>query len=96
MFLNFFFKVIVDGRGVLVVVGILKIEKKVKLEEKSLIVFGKRKEKDKERREKRDKDYYKLKQKKKKKKKKKFKQYDYLDYEDSFFEFLERCFFLLI
>ncbi|KAM7176083.1 PHD finger protein 20-like protein 1 isoform 7-T8 [Macrochelys suwanniensis] len=71
-------------------VGILKTEKKVKLEEKSTSSFGKKKEKDKEKKEKKEKDH-KSKQKKKKKKKKKSKQYDYSDYEDSSLEFLERC-----
>ncbi|XP_006879339.1 PREDICTED: PHD finger protein 20-like protein 1 isoform X2 [Elephantulus edwardii] len=81
-----------DGRGApATATGMLKTEKKVKLEEKSSTIFGKRKEKDKERKEKRDKDHYKPKQKKKKKKKKKSKQYDYSDYEDSSLEFLERC-----
>ncbi|KAL2767284.1 PHD finger protein 20-like protein 1 isoform 4 [Daubentonia madagascariensis] len=84
------FKAITDGRGA-PTTGILKTEKKVKLEEKSSTAFGKRKEKDKERKEKRDKDHYKPKQKKKKKKKKKSKQHDYSDYEDSSLEFLERC-----
>ncbi|XP_007938732.1 PHD finger protein 20-like protein 1 [Orycteropus afer afer] len=79
-----------DGRGAPTASGILKTEKKVKLEEKSSTTFGKRKEKDKERKEKRDKDHYKPKQ-KKKKKKKKSKQHDYSDYEDSSLEFLERC-----
>ncbi|KAM9099573.1 PHD finger protein 20-like protein 1 isoform 18-T21 [Sarcophilus harrisii] len=71
--------------------GVLKTEKKVKLEEKSSTTFGKKKEKDKERKEKRDKDHFRPKQKKKKKKKKKSKQHDYSDYEDSSLEFLERC-----
>ncbi|XP_043363254.1 PHD finger protein 20-like protein 1 isoform X7 [Dermochelys coriacea] len=71
-------------------VGILKTEKKVKLEEKSSSSFGKKKEKDKEKKEKKEKDH-KSKQKKKKKKKKKAKQHDYSDYEDSSLEFLERC-----
>ncbi|KAM5136883.1 PHD finger protein 20-like protein 1 isoform 15-T16 [Callospermophilus lateralis] len=84
-------KAVTDGRGAPAVAGILKTEKKVKLEEKSSTAFGKRKEKDKERKEKRDKDHYKPKQKKKKKKKKKSKQHDYSDYEDSSLEFLERC-----
>ncbi|KAM6215067.1 PHD finger protein 20-like protein 1 [Rhynchocyon petersi] len=80
-----------EGRGAPAAAGVLKTEKKVKLEEKSSTTFGKKKEKDKERKEKRDKDHYKPKQKKKKKKKKKSKQHDYSDYEDSSFEFLERC-----
>ncbi|XP_015341981.1 PHD finger protein 20-like protein 1 isoform X11 [Marmota monax] len=84
-------KAVTDGRGAPAAAGILKTEKKVKLEEKSSTAFGKRKEKDKERKEKRDKDHYKPKQKKKKKKKKKSKQHDYSDYEDSSLEFLERC-----
>ncbi|XP_062935549.1 PHD finger protein 20-like protein 1 isoform X2 [Cynocephalus volans] len=84
-------KAITDGRGAPTTAGILKTEKKVKLEEKTSTAFGKRKEKDKERKEKRDKDHYKPKQKKKKKKKKKSKQHDYSDYEDSPLEFLERC-----
>ncbi|XP_049621519.1 PHD finger protein 20-like protein 1 isoform X2 [Suncus etruscus] len=84
------FKAVTDGRGVATAPGILKTEKKVKLEEKSSTAFGKRKEKDKEKKEKRDKDHYKPKQKKKKKKKKKSKQHDYSDYEDSSLEFLER------
>lgn len=82
-------KAITDGRGAPTAPGILKTEKKVKLEEKSSTAFGKRKEK--EKKEKRDKDHYKPKQKKKKKKKKKSKQHDYSDYEDSSLEFLERC-----
>ncbi|XP_008060143.2 PHD finger protein 20-like protein 1 isoform X3 [Carlito syrichta] len=84
-------KAVTDGRGASTAAGILKTEKKVKLEEKSSTAFGKRKEKDKEKREKRDKDHYKPKQKKKKKKKKKSKQHDYSDYEDSSLEFFERC-----
>ncbi|TFK06114.1 AP-5 complex subunit sigma-1 [Platysternon megacephalum] len=71
-------------------VGILKTEKKVKLEEKSSSSFGKKKEKEREKKEKKEKDH-KSKQKKKKKKKKKSKQHDYSDYEDSSLEFLERC-----
>ncbi|XP_066235640.1 PHD finger protein 20-like protein 1 isoform X2 [Saccopteryx leptura] len=84
-------KAVTDGRGAPTAAGVLKTEKKVKLEEKSSTAFGKRKEKDRERKEKRDKDHYKPKQKKKKKKKKKSKQHDYSDYEDSSLEFLERC-----
>ncbi|XP_037659552.1 PHD finger protein 20-like protein 1 isoform X1 [Choloepus didactylus] len=84
-------KAVADGRGTPTASGLLKTEKKVKLEEKSSTILGKRKEKDKERKEKRDKDHYKPKQKKKKKKKKKSKQHDYSDYEDSSLEFLERC-----
>ncbi|XP_030075221.1 PHD finger protein 20-like protein 1 isoform X2 [Microcaecilia unicolor] len=71
--------------------GVMKTEKKVKLEEKSSSSLGKRKEKDKERKEKRDKDHFKSKQKKKKKKKKKSKQHEYSDFEESSMEFLERC-----
>ncbi|XP_062935554.1 PHD finger protein 20-like protein 1 isoform X6 [Cynocephalus volans] len=74
-------KAITDGRGAPTTAGILKTEKKVKLEEKTSTAFGKRKEKDKERKEKRDKDHYKPKQKKKKKKKKKSKQHDLSDVE---------------
>ncbi|XP_071458212.1 PHD finger protein 20-like protein 1 isoform X9 [Marmota flaviventris] len=74
-------KAVTDGRGAPAAAGILKTEKKVKLEEKSSTAFGKRKEKDKERKEKRDKDHYKPKQKKKKKKKKKSKQHDLSDVE---------------
>ncbi|XP_028389435.1 PHD finger protein 20-like protein 1 isoform X2 [Phyllostomus discolor] len=84
-------KAVADGRGAPAAPGILKTEKKVKLEDKSSTALGKRKEKDKERKEKKDKDHYKPKQKKKKKKKKKSKQHDYSDYEDSSLEFLERC-----
>ncbi|XP_066121729.1 PHD finger protein 20-like protein 1 isoform X3 [Saccopteryx bilineata] len=84
-------KAVTDGRGAPTAAGVLKTEKKVKLEEKSSTAFGKRKEKDRERKEKRDKDHYKPKQKKKKKKKKKSKQHEYSDYEDSSLEFLERC-----
>ncbi|KAM7176086.1 PHD finger protein 20-like protein 1 isoform 10-T11 [Macrochelys suwanniensis] len=83
-------KAVTDGRVASTVSGILKTEKKVKLEEKSTSSFGKKKEKDKEKKEKKEKDH-KSKQKKKKKKKKKSKQYDYSDYEDSSLEFLERC-----
>ncbi|XP_021510797.1 PHD finger protein 20-like protein 1 isoform X6 [Meriones unguiculatus] len=91
LFANTSSKVVSDIKGATAITGILKTEKKVKLEEKSSTAFGKRKEKDKERKEKRDKDHYKPKQKKKKKKKKKSKQYDYSDYEDSSLDFLERC-----
>ncbi|XP_051058664.1 PHD finger protein 20-like protein 1 isoform X2 [Phodopus roborovskii] len=84
-------KVVSDGKGATSATGVLKTEKKVKLEEKSSTAFGKRKDKDKERKEKRDRDHYKPKQKKKKKKKKKSKQHDYSDYEDSSLDFLERC-----
>ncbi|XP_050796652.1 PHD finger protein 20-like protein 1 isoform X8 [Gopherus flavomarginatus] len=83
-------KAITDGRVATTASGILKTEKKVKLEEKSSSSFGKKKEKDKEKKEKKEKDH-KSKQKKKKKKKKKSKQHDYSDYEDSSLEFLERC-----
>uniref|UniRef100_A0AC11EVV0 Thyroglobulin n=1 Tax=Ovis aries TaxID=9940 RepID=A0AC11EVV0_SHEEP len=91
MLTNLSSKAVTDARGAPAASGISKMEKKVKLEEKSSTAFGKRKEKDKERKEKRDKDHYKPKQKKKKKKKKKSKQHDYSDYEDSSLEFLERC-----
>nr|XP_044998639.1 PHD finger protein 20-like protein 1 [Jaculus jaculus] len=91
MFVHPSSKVVADGRGAPAAAGISKMEKKVKLEEKSSTAFGKRKEKDREKKEKRDKDHYKPKQKKKKKKKKKSKQHDYSDYEDSSLEFLERC-----
>ncbi|XP_055482279.1 PHD finger protein 20-like protein 1 isoform X7 [Psammomys obesus] len=91
LFANTSSKVVSDIKGATAITGILKTEKKVKLEEKSSTAFGKRKEKDKERKEKRDKDHYKSKQKKKKKKKKKSKQHDYSDYEDSSLDFLERC-----
>ncbi|XP_038935129.1 PHD finger protein 20-like protein 1 isoform X17 [Rattus norvegicus] len=91
LFANPTSKVVSDVKGAAAATGILKTEKKVKLEEKTSTAFGKRKEKDKERKEKRDKDHYKPKQKKKKKKKKKSKQHDYSDYEDSSLDFLERC-----
>nr|XP_025121336.1 PHD finger protein 20-like protein 1 isoform X13 [Bubalus bubalis] len=91
MLTNLSSKAVTDARGAPAASGISKMEKKVKLEEKTSTAFGKRKEKDKERKEKRDKDHYKPKQKKKKKKKKKSKQHDYSDYEDSSLEFLERC-----
>ncbi|XP_078009880.1 PHD finger protein 20-like protein 1 isoform X14 [Phascolarctos cinereus] len=84
-------KAVTDGRVASTVSGVLKTEKKVKLEEKSSTTFGKKKERDKEKKEKRDKDHFRPKQKKKKKKKKKSKQHDYSDYEDSSLEFLERC-----
>ncbi|XP_065442281.1 PHD finger protein 20-like protein 1 isoform X22 [Chrysemys picta bellii] len=83
-------KAVTDGRVATTASGILKTEKKVKLEEKSSSSFGKKKEKEKEKKEKKEKDH-KSKQKKKKKKKKKSKQHDYSDYEDSSLEFLERC-----
>ncbi|KAM9163707.1 PHD finger protein 20-like protein 1 isoform 9-T9 [Pangshura tecta] len=83
-------KAVTDGRVATTASGILKTEKKVKLEEKNSSSFGKKKEKDKEKKEKKEKDH-KSKQKKKKKKKKKSKQHDYSDYEDSSLEFLERC-----
>nr|XP_020766401.1 PHD finger protein 20-like protein 1 isoform X10 [Odocoileus virginianus texanus] len=81
MLTNLSSKAVTDVRGAPAASGILKTEKKVKLEEKSSTAFGKRKEKDKERKEKRDKDHYKPKQKKKKKKKKKSKQHDLSDME---------------
>ncbi|XP_023838770.1 PHD finger protein 20-like protein 1 isoform X2 [Salvelinus sp. IW2-2015] len=67
----------------------MKIEKKVKLEEKSQVI-GKKKDKDKERRDRKEKDHFKLKQKKKKKKKRKSKQHCYSDYDDMSLSFLER------
>ncbi|XP_058877497.1 PHD finger protein 20-like protein 1 isoform X3 [Acipenser ruthenus] len=70
--------------------GILRSEKKIKLEEKSQPI-GKKKDKDKERKEKKEKDPFKVKQKKKKKKKKKSKQHNYSDFEDISLAFLERC-----
>ncbi|XP_029325939.1 PHD finger protein 20-like protein 1 isoform X3 [Mus caroli] len=91
LFANPTSKVVSDVKGAAAATGILKTEKKVKLEEKTSTAFGKRKEKDREKKEKRDKDHYKPKQKKKKKKKKKSKQHDYSDYEDSSLGFLERC-----
>ncbi|XP_071251968.1 PHD finger protein 20-like protein 1 isoform X7 [Salvelinus alpinus] len=74
--------------------GLMKIEKKVKLEEKSQVI-GKKKDKDKERRDRKEKDHLKLKQKKKKKKKRKSKQHctfssGYSDYDDMSLSFLER------
>ncbi|XP_060249332.1 PHD finger protein 20-like protein 1 isoform X18 [Ovis aries] len=81
MLTNLSSKAVTDARGAPAASGISKMEKKVKLEEKSSTAFGKRKEKDKERKEKRDKDHYKPKQKKKKKKKKKSKQHDLSDME---------------
>ncbi|XP_029599151.1 PHD finger protein 20-like protein 1 isoform X1 [Salmo trutta] len=66
--------------------GLMKIEKKVKLEEKSQVI-GK---KDKERRDRKEKDHFKMKQKKKKKKKRKSKQHCYSDYDDMSLSFLER------
>ncbi|XP_038616163.1 PHD finger protein 20-like protein 1 isoform X3 [Tachyglossus aculeatus] len=84
-------KAVTDGRIAPTASGILKMEKKVKLEEKSSSSLGKKREKDKEKKEKKDKDHYKPKQKKKKKKKKKSKQYDYSDYEDNSLEFLDGC-----
>ncbi|XP_074842742.1 PHD finger protein 20-like protein 1 isoform X4 [Carettochelys insculpta] len=83
-------KAVTDGSIATTVSGVLKTEKKVKLEEKSSSSFGKKKEKEKEKKEKKEKDH-KSKQKKKKKKKKKSKQHDYSDYEDSSLEFLEGC-----
>ncbi|XP_041102375.1 PHD finger protein 20-like protein 1 isoform X3 [Polyodon spathula] len=70
--------------------GMLRSEKKIKLEEKSQPI-GKKKEKDKERKEKKEKDPFKVKQKKKKKKKKKSKQHNYSDFEDISLAYLERC-----
>ncbi|XP_041758492.1 PHD finger protein 20-like protein 1 isoform X4 [Coregonus clupeaformis] len=67
--------------------GLMKIEKKVKLEEKCQMI-GKKKDKDKERRK--EKDHFKIKQKKKKKKKRKSKQHCYSDYDDMSLSFLER------
>ncbi|XP_010878758.2 PHD finger protein 20-like protein 1 isoform X2 [Esox lucius] len=67
--------------------GLVKMEKKVKLEGKCLI--GKKKDKDKERRDRKDKDPFKIKQ-KKKKKKKKSKQHCYSDYDNVTLSFLER------
>ncbi|XP_061074489.1 PHD finger protein 20-like protein 1 isoform X3 [Conger conger] len=64
--------------------GLIKTEKKIKLEDKCQPV-GKKKEKDKERKDK------KIKLKKKKKKKKKSKQHSYSDFEDISLAFLERC-----
>nr|XP_025121334.1 PHD finger protein 20-like protein 1 isoform X11 [Bubalus bubalis] len=81
MLTNLSSKAVTDARGAPAASGISKMEKKVKLEEKTSTAFGKRKEKDKERKEKRDKDHYKPKQKKKKKKKKKSKQHDLSDME---------------
>ncbi|XP_078009879.1 PHD finger protein 20-like protein 1 isoform X13 [Phascolarctos cinereus] len=74
-------KAVTDGRVASTVSGVLKTEKKVKLEEKSSTTFGKKKERDKEKKEKRDKDHFRPKQKKKKKKKKKSKQHDLSDVE---------------
>ncbi|MBN3287514.1 P20L1 protein, partial [Polyodon spathula] len=68
--------------------GILRSEKKVKLEEKNQSIG---KKKDRERKEKKEKDPFKVKQKKKKKKKKKSKQHNYSDFEDISLAFLERC-----
>ncbi|XP_065442279.1 PHD finger protein 20-like protein 1 isoform X20 [Chrysemys picta bellii] len=73
-------KAVTDGRVATTASGILKTEKKVKLEEKSSSSFGKKKEKEKEKKEKKEKDH-KSKQKKKKKKKKKSKQHDLSDVE---------------
>ncbi|XP_066479314.1 PHD finger protein 20-like protein 1 isoform X2 [Tiliqua scincoides] len=82
-------KPVTDGRLTLPASGMLKTEKKVKLEDRCSSSLGK-KEKDKERKEKKEKDH-KSKQKKKKKKKKKSKQHDYSDFEDSSLEYLDRC-----
>ncbi|KAL0963539.1 hypothetical protein UPYG_G00307720 [Umbra pygmaea] len=66
--------------------GFVKLEKKVKLEEKCQM--GKKKEK--ERRDRKEKGPFKIKQKKKKKKKKKSKQHCYSDYNTMALSFLER------
>ncbi|XP_036393902.1 PHD finger protein 20-like protein 1 isoform X1 [Megalops cyprinoides] len=70
--------------------GLIKTEKKIKLEDKCQLM-GKKKDKDKERKDKKEKDPFKIKQKKKKKKKKKSKQHSYSDLEDMSLAFLERC-----
>ncbi|XP_035286723.1 PHD finger protein 20-like protein 1 isoform X2 [Anguilla anguilla] len=70
--------------------GLIKTEKKIKLEDKCQPT-GKKKEKDKERKDKKEKDPFKIKLKKKKKKKKKSKQHSYSDFEDISLAFLERC-----
>nr|XP_046197326.1 PHD finger protein 20-like protein 1 [Oncorhynchus gorbuscha] len=67
--------------------GLIKNEKKVKLEEKSQVIG---KKKDKERRDRKEKEHFKMKQKKKKKKKRKSKQHCYSDYDDMSLSFLER------
>ncbi|XP_061112115.1 PHD finger protein 20-like protein 1 isoform X2 [Conger conger] len=73
--------------------GLLRLEKKVKLEEKcqpAVYFTGKKKEKDRERKEKKERDPFKMKLKKKKKKKKKCKQHSYSGFEDGPLSFLER------
>ncbi|XP_078542867.1 PHD finger protein 20-like protein 1 isoform X2 [Lissotriton helveticus] len=70
-------------------VGIVKSEKKVKLEEKLSTTLGRKK--DKERKEKKDKDHIKSKQKKKKKKKKKSKLHEHTDCDGNPLNVLERC-----
>ncbi|XP_069076876.1 PHD finger protein 20-like protein 1 isoform X1 [Pleurodeles waltl] len=70
-------------------VGIVKTEKKVKLEEKISTSLGKKK--DKERKEKKDKDHLKSKQKKKKKKKKKSKLHEHTECDGNPLNVLERC-----
>uniref|UniRef100_A0A8C7KLJ1 PHD finger protein 20 like 1 n=1 Tax=Oncorhynchus kisutch TaxID=8019 RepID=A0A8C7KLJ1_ONCKI len=67
--------------------GLIKNEKKVKLEEKSQVIG---KKKDKERRDRKEKEHFKMKQKKKKKKRRKSKQHCYSDYDDMSLSFLER------
>ncbi|XP_033011771.1 PHD finger protein 20-like protein 1 isoform X1 [Lacerta agilis] len=83
-------KAVTDGRGAPVASGMLKTERKTKLEDRCSSLLGKKKEKEKERKEKKEKDH-KSKQKKKKKKKKKSKQHDYSDFDDSSLEYLDRC-----
>nr|XP_034980773.1 PHD finger protein 20-like protein 1 isoform X2 [Zootoca vivipara] len=83
-------KAVTDGRVAPVASGMLKTERKTKLEDRCSSLLGKKKEKDKERKEKKEKDH-KSKQKKKKKKKKKSKQHDYSDFDDSSLEYLDRC-----
>ncbi|CAI5778985.1 finger 20 1 isoform X2 [Podarcis lilfordi] len=83
-------KATTDGRVAPVASGMLKTERKTKLEDRCSSLLGKKKEKDKERKEKKEKDH-KSKQKKKKKKKKKSKQHDYSDFDDSSLEYLDRC-----
>ncbi|XP_064204391.1 PHD finger protein 20-like protein 1 isoform X3 [Anguilla rostrata] len=82
--------------------GLIRLEKKVKLEEKcqtaepidaflvSAYFTGKKKEKDRERKEKKERDPFKMKPKKKKKKKKKCKQHSYAGLQDGPLSFLER------
>nr|XP_028591952.1 PHD finger protein 20-like protein 1 isoform X1 [Podarcis muralis] len=83
-------KAATDGRVAPVASGMLKTERKTKLEDRCSSLLGKKKEKEKERKEKKEKDH-KSKQKKKKKKKKKSKQHDYSDFDDSSLEYLDRC-----